>query len=98
MEIEVITKNIVTKNKNYPIYIGFLEAEKILEIAQVPNYNKNAANKDIANNLTQSPVIKWQRPLIPEKRDDIASIFNHDDDKFMPNPVLISTNDTYQTN
>lgn len=88
----VALKQIITSGlKNYPIYIAFIKASKILEISIVPNFDKYDSEEMLANNLKNLPVKKWQRPLDDDKRKTITNTFNNNGD-FMPNPVLLSQN------
>ena len=91
MKIQALKNQIVSGGKTYPIYISFIKAEDILKISVVPNFNMADTNETLANNLQNTPVKKWQRPLIEEKREKLTNHFN-DQGEFMPNPVLLSEN------
>jgi DGQHR domain-containing protein len=91
MEIVALKQNITSGIKNYPIYIAFIEASKILKISIVPNFDKDDPEESLANNLKNLPVKKWQRPLDTDKRENITNTFNNNGE-FMPNPVLLSQN------
>ena len=91
MKIVALKQIITSGHKNYPIYIAFIEASKILEISIVPNFGESDREELLANNLKNLPVRKWQRPLDDVKRKTITNTFNDNGD-FMPNPVLLSQN------
>ena len=75
------------------MYIGYLSAEEILEIAEVPCYNENTQNFEIATHAVTPPVKEWQRPLSLERVGEIAARFDNSGE-FMPNPVLLCENVT----
>jgi len=91
MKIQALKNQIVSGGKTYPIYISFIQAQDILKISVVPNYSEKDTDETLANNLQNTPVRKWQRPLIEEKRETLTNHFN-DQGEFMPNPVLLSEN------
>ena len=70
---------------------GFVEARELLKVADVPNFQATTTHEAIATNVLRPPVQQWQRPLIPEKKNEIISVFNNTGN-YMPNPVLISEN------
>jgi hypothetical protein len=84
---------IVSGSNPYPIYIGYLSAEEILEIAEVPSYDENTQNFEIATHAVTPPVKEWQRPLDRDRVGDIAARFDNTGE-FMPNPVLLCENVT----
>ncbi|GLS89937.1 hypothetical protein GCM10007916_10040 [Psychromonas marina] len=89
MKIHALQKNIVSGNQEFPIYIGFLTAQELLSVAEVPNFKDDTHNIDIASNVLAPPVQQWQRPLIKANKDRITATFNGTGE-FMPNPVLLS--------
>ena len=91
MEIVALKQIIISGGKHYPLYIAFIQASKILEISNVPNFQLDDSEELLATNLKKTPVKKWQRPLNEEKRTNIINTFN-DSGEFMPNPVLLSQN------
>ena len=91
MKIEAMQKVIISGTKSYPIFITFIEAKTILDIATVPNFSTLDTEETLANNIRTKPVRKWQRPLIETKRENLTSHFNNIGE-FMPNPVLLSQN------
>lgn len=91
MKIQALKNQIVSGGKTYPIYISFIEAQDILKVSVVPNFSDLDSDETLANNLQNTPVRKWQRPLIEDKREKLTNHFN-DQGEFMPNPVLLSEN------
>lgn len=91
MKINALKNTITSGNHNYPIYVAFIKAKDILKISSVPNFSKNDSEEEIAKNIQNEPVKKWQRPLIESKRETITNTFNNQGE-FMPNPVLLSEN------
>lgn len=89
MIIQALEQIIKSGNQEFPIYIGFLKAEELLRVAEVPNFQINTANIDIATNVLTPPVKQWQRPLILENKQRITATFNGSGE-FMPNPVLVA--------
>ena len=91
MIITVLKNKIISGNRNYPLFIGFMKAADVLNVSEVPNFSDHEADESIAMNLKSTPVKNWQRPLIEEKREKITSFFANRGE-FMPNPVLMSEN------
>ena len=91
MEIIALKQTITSGGRLYPIYIAFIEANKVLEISIVPNFQEEDTEESLAANLRNTPVRKWQRPLNTVKQTKIINTFN-DSGEFMPNPVLLSQN------
>ncbi len=76
--------------RNYPMYSGFLSAEQLKRIAEVPSFSKTKAHHQIASDIFTPPVDQWQRPLDTEKTDKIRKIYSDTTkDNLMANPVLI---------
>jgi len=91
MKISSLKNTITSGGNTYPLFICFISAKDVLKISAVPNFAEKDTHESIAKNLIKSPVLKWQRPLIDDKRINITNIFN-DTGEFMPNPVLLSQN------
>lgn len=91
MKIQALKQIITSGGKNYPLYIAFIQAAKVLEISIVPNFKTSDTEESLATNLKKTPVKKWQRPLNETKQQNIINTFN-DSGEFMPNPVLLSQN------
>jgi DGQHR domain-containing protein len=91
MIITVLKDNIISGNRTYPLFIGFMKASDILKVSEVPNFSEFDSDESIAINLKSTPVKNWQRPLIVEKREKITKFFSNRGE-FMPNPVLLSEN------
>lgn len=89
MIIHALERTIVSGDCEYPIYIGFVKAEDLLNNAEVPNFKNDTPNSDIASNVLTPPVQQWQRPLIKENKERITKTFNGTGE-FMPNPVLVA--------
>lgn len=75
--------------KQYPIFLGYLTAQELATVSEVPSFGQSSSNADIARNVLNPPIRDWQRPLIPEKwasiRDKFSSV-----GELMPNPVLLA--------
>lgn len=76
--------------RNYPFFLGFLSAEELDQICDVPSFSEDTENHQIAAQLTP-PIKRWQRPLNEAKRQQIQDKFS-EDNEFMPNPVLLAVN------
>ena len=73
MLIQALEQTSNSGSKPYPIYIGFLKAQELLSVAEVPNFKNTTTNHDIATNALTPPVKQWQRPLLEDRRDRIVS-------------------------
>jgi hypothetical protein len=89
MNIHALEQTIVSGTQTFPIFVGFITAEELLRIAEVPNFKNTTPNHDIATNVLTPPVKEWQRPLIQDKKEGIIQTFNGTGE-FMPNPVLLA--------
>ena len=87
--VQALHQIINSGTQPFPLYIGFLKAEELLQVAEVPNFKDSTPNFDIATNVLSPPVKQWQRPLIPDRRDKIINTFDGSGE-FMPNPVLVA--------
>ena len=82
---------VVSGQRRYPLFVGFMTAADIAKVAEAPSFNKETTHSDIAVNVLQPPVKEWQRPLEKMRIGDIRLVFN-DSGALMPNPVLLSEN------
>jgi len=89
MIIQALQQIIKSGSQTFPIYVGFLKAKDLLDVAEVPNFQNTTSNHDIATNVLTPPVKQWQRPLLGERRDRIVQTFDGTGE-FMPNPVLVA--------
>lgn len=78
--------------KSYPIYLGYLAADQLRSVAEVPSFNPQSGNADIARNVLNPPIKNWQRPIIPLKWMAIRDKFSKQGE-LMPNPVLLAVSD-----
>ena len=78
--------------KQYPIFLGFLPARDLARVSDVPSFGQASTNADIARNVLNPPIRDWQRPLIPEKWQNIRDKFSRVGE-LMPNPVLLAVAD-----
>jgi hypothetical protein len=75
----------------YPVYVGFLPAHEILDVAEAPSVTEKTSNADIATNILNPPTKEWQRPINQSRVSVIAGVYNNTGE-LMPNPVLLSEN------
>jgi len=90
-----ISNRITLNGTEYWLYMGYLSANQILNIARVPSFSKTKTNVEIAEGIPphKDPVEDWQRPVIEDKIKTIAEIYSSvTNNNLMPNPVIISTN------
>jgi hypothetical protein len=80
-------------SKTYPIYLGYLAADQLKMVAEVPSFNPQSGNADIARNILNPPIKNWQRPIIPQKWMAIRDKFSRQGE-LMPNPVLLAVSDS----
>jgi hypothetical protein len=78
--------------KYYPIYLGHLAADQLRSVAEVPSFNPQSGNADIARNVLNPPIKNWQRPIIPAKWMAIRDKYSKQGE-LMPNPVLLAVSD-----
>ena len=79
---------------DYDLYSGYLSANDILSIADVPRYGSRQTHQQIAAGIPphQRPVERWQRPLDQKKVSEIAEIYGSDlVNNLMPNPVILAS-------
>jgi hypothetical protein len=77
----------------FDLFQGYLSANEILDIADVPRFSDNQTNISIVNNIPpkQTPVLKWQRPLMQSKVDSIAETYSSAvSNNLMPNPIILA--------
>ena len=63
-------------------------------VACAPAFTTSDTHDHIATDVIKPPTRSWQRPIIPDHIKAITDTFNTGKD-FMPNPVLLSQNDSY---
>src|SRR5690606_24781797 len=80
-----------------PVYIGYLPADELNDLAAVPSFQPSTAQATIARNIINPPIADWQRPIDETKRDAIAERFSQPNE-FMPNPVLLAVHDRQLVN
>lgn len=91
--IHCLRQQITSGTQQYPIFIGFLPAAEILQIAEAPSFSNATMHQTIAQNVLTPPIKDWQRPLVIGKVDRISQLFDNTGE-LMPNPVLLSENVT----
>src|SRR6202008_2749268 len=75
-----------------PMYSGFLPAEKLIQIAEVPSFDVNKPHHRIADDVIKPPIDEWQRPEDLPKINVIKEIYGDTTkDNLMANPVLLGT-------
>lgn len=89
VKIVALQQTVVSGQKTYPLYIGFLAARDIARIADAPAFTEVTPNQEIATGILTPPVTKWQRPLNDARVSRIRQQFSGTGE-FMPNPVLLS--------
>jgi len=88
--IETIKRSANINGTKYPMYSGFISAEKMVKIADVPNFYKKKDHHQIASDIFKPPVDQWQRPLNEKKSNQIKRTYSDTvQDNLMANPVLI---------
>lgn len=89
--VECLREEITSGNSVYPVYVGFLPAMTIAEVAEAPAFTTGTPHQQIAANVSSQPVRDWQRPLDEARIDGIAETFDGTG-KLMPNPILLGQN------
>lgn len=89
--ITCLRQEIASGGTVFPVLVGFLPAEDLIQIAEAPSFSPTTAHQQIAANVMTKPVKEWQRPLEKPRIQDIRHVFD-DSGKLMPNPVLLSEN------
>ena len=77
----------------HPMFLGYLAASELNEVAEVPSFSTSSSNDDIARNILNPPVKDWQRPVIDSKWKAIRDKFSKQGE-LMPNPVLLAVGDS----
>lgn len=88
---------ITSGGSHYPIYIGFLPAAEILQLAEAPSFSLGTLHQEIAQNIVTPPIKDWQRPLDTDRVQRISTVFDNTG-QLMPNPVLLCENVTTNRN
>jgi hypothetical protein len=87
---------------NCPMYLGFLPAIRLSQLAEAPSFDEDSGHQDVARSVRLGQGIrKWQRPINSHRVADIAAAFGLADEdsedevpfELMPNPVLIAIKD-----
>lgn len=78
--------------QRYPLFVGFLAADRLAAIAESPHFALDTTHQQIASNVQGSPVREWQRPLDQARADEIRRIFSTSNE-IMPNAVLLAAPD-----
>jgi hypothetical protein len=92
--IQCLKELVESGSRRFPLFIGFLSADGLAELAEVPSFKHNTANRAIAANILDPPVEDWQRPIDMSRVERIAREFERPG-TVMPNPVLLSENPYY---
>jgi hypothetical protein len=87
--IQVLQQTITSGGRSYPVYVGFVCAEDLMEVAEAPAFGKDDSHDEMAARTLQRPTKRWQRPLNEDAVKRISSAFD-DSGNFMPNPVLLA--------
>lgn len=90
--IKALKATLTDGNRHFPIFLGYLPAEELAQISEVPSFTTSNSNADIARNVLNPPIKDWQRPLIEEKWQRIRDKFSKPNE-LMPNPVLLAVHD-----
>tara|TARA_Y100000588_G_scaffold390649_1_gene496769 strand:+ start:1936 stop:3471 length:1536 start_codon:yes stop_codon:yes gene_type:complete len=91
IEFEVLRKEIISDSEPYPIFVGFLSAEKIFKVSEAPSFTDSTGNEKIASKVNSPPFKDWQRPINNSRVEQIKLTYN-DSGEIMPNPVLLCEN------
>src|ERR1044071_946478 len=90
-KINCLRQTVKSGGNEFPLYIGFLPAKEILQVAEAPSFTHTTEHREIANNILSPPIGNWQRPIDPERVRTISDLFDNTGE-FMPNPVLLCEN------
>jgi len=90
-KINCLRQTVKSGGNEFPLYIGFLPAKEILQVAEAPSFTHTTEHREIANNILSPPIGNWQRPINPERVRTISDLFDNTGE-FMPNPVLLCEN------
>ncbi len=88
-----VLKGVAKINGNqYPMYCGFLPANLLIKIAEVPSFPVDKPHHKIADDVIKPPIDEWQRPEDQNKVMAIKEIYGDSlKDNLMANPVLLGT-------
>lgn len=87
-----ICQTITSGGQSFPLYVAFIPAAEIAQIATVPSFDENLnTNGQIAAGCLNPPGNHWQRPLIDYKVTAIRNLYNNSGE-FMPNAILLGAN------
>jgi len=88
--IDTMKETAFINNVEYPMFSGFLSADKIRLIANVPSFDEDKEHHQISTDISKLPVDQWQRPLDEKKSNMIKTIYSKDNkDNLMANPILL---------
>ncbi len=71
------------------LFVGYLPASQLHELAGVPSYEEGTDHRSIALDALNKPTKKWQRPEYDQKVKEIKERYN-EPGELMPNPVLLA--------
>jgi hypothetical protein len=87
---DVMKGTATVNHKSFPMYIGFLSAVQIHEVAEVPHFGRTKEHHKIADTISHPPIDEWQRPLDPDKAAEIKATYDDTQkNNIMANPVLL---------
>lgn len=89
--VETLRREIQSGDRTYPIFVGFLSASEILEVAEAPGFAPETPQQGIAVNILTPPIQEWQRPIDTRRVERISHLFDNTGE-LMPNPVLLCEN------
>ncbi|MCC5828560.1 MAG: hypothetical protein JJU36_03850 [Phycisphaeraceae bacterium] len=90
-QITALQQTISAGGHTYPVFVGFLSAADLVQIAEAPAFTPSTTHEQIATNILTPPIKDWQRPLDDERVQNIADVYSNNSE-LMPNPVLLSEN------
>lgn len=90
ISVDTIMRVSKINGNSYPMFSGFLNANELRQVAEVPSFLADKHHHKIANDIANPPVDEWQRPLDDSKTAQIRDTYSRaDKDNLMANPVLI---------
>ena len=93
MIIDAKVTHVKSGTVKYPLFIAFIEAQELLKVSKAPSFTEATSYEQIAKNVQSKPVLEWQRPINTKRSNAMARIFDDVSGEFMPNPVLLSSNE-----
>jgi DGQHR domain-containing protein len=90
--IDCLRADHVSENDTFPLFIGFMSAQELRQVATAPQFDTKTPHEVIAGNISATPVREWQRPIDSDRVDEIARIFARQYE-LMPNAVLLAAPD-----